>query len=71
MRDRNADVTFQLFQLFIVSGTNVLEDALEHVVCEGRDWRGLGVLCAGEADEQHCLAGDVLRFLRPLADTLA
>ena len=39
----------------------VLENAREHVVCEGRDCRWIGVFVGcfgGEADEQHCLAGD-------------
>jgi len=43
--------------------SNVLEDALEHVGCEGRNWSWIGffvffVCFAGEADEQHCLAGE-------------
>ncbi len=42
----------------------MLEDALEHFGCEGRDWSWIGVFVGFfgvfgcEADEQHCLAGD-------------
>ncbi len=33
----------------------MLEDALEHVVCEGRNW----IFFVGETDEQHCVAGGI------------
>jgi len=35
----------------------MLEDRPERVVCKGRNWSLIGFI-VGEADEQHCLAGD-------------
>ncbi len=99
--DDNVEVDCVLSSQFIANTiksvlniNKVLEDALERVGCEGRDWsawsawRWSGVLVGcfgfffgffcrvgGEADEQHCLAGDfelhVFRFLRLLAGALA